>query len=142
VPVEVDRHHPDRTVGDPELHAARIEAERHWVDVGEHRGSTGQRDRVGGGGEREAGNDHLVTGADAAAEQPEVQPGRPGVEGHARSAEPEVSRELLLERRHLGPLGDHPGAEHPIDGGALLIADEGFGLRDERGHQETLSGGR
>ena len=72
------------------------------------------------------GHDHLVARADAGGEQAEVQTRRAGVDRHAGAAAHERRGELGLERRHLGPLRDHAAAQHPVDRGALLVADERF----------------
>ena len=64
-------------------------------------------------------------------EQAQVQSGGAGVDRDARASEPEVVRELVLEGRDLRALRDHAAAHDPVDGGTLLVPDDGLGGRDE-----------
>jgi hypothetical protein len=134
VAVQVHRHDADRPVGDGRLDGGGVQAERRRIDVGKHRGGAGQRDRIGGGREREGRHDHLVAGLDPGGEQPEVQAGGAGVHGHAGATEPEVLGELSFEGRDLGTLREHAAAHHPLDGGDLLVADQRLGRGDEAVH--------
>ena len=70
------------------------------------------------------GDDDLVTGPDTAGQQPHVQTRGARADGDTGPAEREVCRELLLEPRDLRPLGQRAAAQHPVDGGALLVTDE------------------
>ena len=67
-------------------------------------------DRVGGGDEGMADRDHLVARPDAQGEQGQVQRRRAAGD-RAGVAGADVGGELLLERGHLGPLGDPAGED-------------------------------
>ena len=99
----------------------RVETERVRLDVGEDRGGAGHGDRVGGRGEGEGRDDHLVTGTDAGSEQPEVQRARAGVDRHTRAARHQGG-ELLLEGGDLLALHESPAAQDCGDGRRLLVA--------------------
>ena len=72
------------------------------VDVAPDRGRAEERDRLGGGEERERRDDDLVAGADAQRAQGEQQ--RVGAVGDADGVRrADVGRELALERLDLGP---------------------------------------
>ena len=80
------------------------------------------------------GHDDLVARPDPAREEAEVQARGAGVDRDAGAAEPEVLGELLLERRDLGPLREHAGAQHAVDRLALLVSDDRLGRGDEVVH--------
>ena len=88
--------------------------------------------------EGERGDDDLVTGPDTAGQQSHVQTRGARADGDTGSAEREVCRELLLEPGDLRPLGQRAAAQHPVDGGGLLVTDEWAGSRDESGHGPLL----
>ena len=112
--------------------ASGVEAEGRRVDVREDRRGAGERDRVGRRRERERRDDDLLTRADAGRQQTEVLPGGARVDGDAGPAGPTCVGELLLERGDLRALGEHAAAQHAVDRGTLLVADERLGRRDER----------
>ncbi len=58
------------------------------------------------------------------ASSPRCRPEVPELTATHGAPEPEVGGELLLERRHLGTLGEHAAAQHSVDGRALLVSDE------------------
>ena len=61
---------------------------------------------------RERRHDHLVARPDAERQQAEVQGAGARVDRDARAGRRPVRRELLLERRDLGPCASMPGAQH------------------------------
>ena len=111
-------------LGDRGLDGGGVEAEVVGLDVGEHRRRAGERDRVGRRREGERRHDDLVARADAGGEQAEVQARGAGVDGDAGAPLHEHVGELLLERRDLGTLRDHAGAQHAVDRLALVVADD------------------
>ena len=71
-------------------------------------------------------------------EQAEVQTGRAGVDRHRRATGNEVLGELLLERRDLWPLCDHPASKHTIDRLALVVSDDRLCRGNELAHTVSL----
>jgi hypothetical protein len=136
-PVEVDRVarevHRDRGAG--ALAARRrelldAEAAGDRIDVGEHRHRAGVDRDVGGGGEGQRRHHHLVAGADARAQQAEVERGSRAVDrdGVGRA---DVLGEAALELLRARAGADPQAAQGVDDRGDVLLAQIGLSEDDE-----------
>jgi len=125
--VKMDRHHGLGSRGDRGLEAMRIEVVGARIDVHEHRRRAVVGDGAGGREERVGRRDDLVAGADAERPHGHEQRIRARGAGH-RVRRLGVARDLLLERRYLGP-ADEIAALHDAAHGVIDLGADGVVLR-------------
>jgi len=104
VAVQADRHDCPGARRDGGLDQRGIHVEAGLVDIDEDGARAGVQDRVGAGDEGERHGDDLIAGADAVAQQRQVQRRRAGAGGN-RVRHAHQSGEALLEFTDAGALG-------------------------------------
>jgi hypothetical protein len=119
---EVHGHHGARAVRERRLQRGRADIPGRGVDVGEARRRADVRGAVGARGERDRAREQLVALAEARGPGGGVQRGGAGGEcdGVRRLDHP---RELRLEGREGGTLGEPLAAEHVDDGLHVVLVD-------------------
>src|SRR5439155_6234031 len=116
---DVDGHDRLRSLRDGCLSGARVEVQRPWIDVGEHRGRTRVDGAVRRRGEGVRRGDHLVAWADAGDVDREVEAGGSARDGSAVRRSDRL-RDQRLEARARRTEGEPARTQHLED--ELLVA--------------------
>ncbi len=131
MPVEVHGHDGRRCGRDACRDVVGSRQKVSGLDVGEDGRSARQCHRVGGRGEGERRDDDLVAWPDPGASRPRWSPDVPELTATQARPRSKCSANSCSNAATSGPWASMPPTQHPVDGRALLVADQGAGRGDE-----------